>query len=158
MYEEVDQVIASGDLVAAERAYSEMQKRFPSTAYTQQAGLALAKVAYLSGKSEVAQSVLAAVSQIGSDSGLSALAGLRHAGLLIESGKFDDAAKILDGKFPPEFMGLVSDKKGDAALAQGNKDAAASLYKDATKQLQERDQYRRLVEVKLASLGVSEAK
>ncbi len=158
MYEEVDQVIASGDIGAAERAYTEMQKRFPSTAYTQQAGLALAKVAYLSGKSDIAQSALASVSQAGSDTGLSALAGLRHAGLLIESGKFDQATKILDGKFPIEFTGLVSDKKGDAALAQGNKDAAIAMYQDAIKQLQERDQYRRLVEVKLASLGASEAK
>ena len=48
MYEEVDQVIASGDIGAAERAYSEMQKRFPSTAYTPHAGLALAKVVYFS--------------------------------------------------------------------------------------------------------------
>jgi predicted negative regulator of RcsB-dependent stress response len=158
MYEEVERVITSGDVVAAERAYTDLKQRFPSTVYTQQAGLTLAKVAYLAGKPELSQSVLTSVMQSDADAGLSALAKIRLAGLLIDSKNFDLAAKLLDRKFPPEFAGLVADKKADAFVAQGNTDIAIPLYKEAIRLLPEREQYRRLVEVKLAALGASEVK
>jgi len=158
MYEEVDRVIAAGDVAAADRAYGDMRQRFPSTVYTQQAGLTLAKVAYLSGKPEVAQAALTTVAESSADPGLAALARIRQAGLLIEAKSFDAAAKSLETKFPLEFMGLVADKKADLLMAQGKAEEAVALYKDAIKQLSERDQYRRLVEVKLAALGVSESK
>jgi len=158
MYEEVDRVIAGGDVAAADRAYGDMRQRFPSTVYTQQAGLTLAKVAYLSGKPDVAQTALTTVAESSVDPGLAALARIRLAGLLIEAKSFDGAAKTLDAKFPLEFMGLVADKKADLLMAQGKTEEAVALYKEAIKQLSERDQYRRLVEVKLAALGVSESK
>ena len=158
MYEEVDRVIAGGDVAAADRAYGDMRQRFPSTVYTQQAGLTLAKVAYLSGKPDVAETALITVAESSVDPGLAALARIRLAGLLIEAKSFDAASKTLDAKFPLEFMGLVADKKADLLMAQGKTEEAVTLYKDAIKQLSERDQYRRLVEVKLAALGVSESK
>lgn len=158
MYEEVERVISSGDMAAADRAFADMKQRFPSNTYTQQAGLALAKVAYLSGKADIAQKVLVSVAEKGADEGLSALANLRQAGLLIESKNFDASAQLLAGKFPAEFAGLVSDKKADALLAQGKTQEAIAAYKEALLQLPERDQYRRLVEVKLAALGVSDSK
>ena len=158
MYEEVDRVISAGDMSAAEKAFADMQQRFPKTVYTQQAGLTLAKVAYLSGKADLAQSTLTTVAASGADEGLAALAKIRQAGLMIEAKNFEAATKLLDEKFPVEFAGLVSDKKADALLAQGKKDDAVTLYKDAIKQLPERDQYRRLVEVKLTALGAGESK
>lgn len=158
MYEEVDRVILGGDIAAADRAYGDMRQRFPSTEYTQQAGLTLAKVAYLSGKPEVAQAALASVAEGTADSGLTALARVRQAGLLIDAKNFEAAGKALDWNFPTEFAGLVSDKKADLFLSQGKTDEATALYKEAIKQMPERDQYRRLVEVKLASLAVGETK
>lgn len=158
MYEEVDRIITSGDIAAADRAYGDMRQRFPSTVYTQQAGLTLAKVAYLSGKADVAQTALSTVAESRADLGLAALAKIRQAGLSIETKSFEAAAKTLDSKFPAEFSGLVADKKGDLLMAQGKPEVAVAMYKEAIKQLPERDQYRRLVEVKLASLGASESK
>lgn len=158
MYEEVDRVISAGDMPAAEKAFADMKQRFPSTVYTQQAGLTLAKVAYLSGKPDLAQATLTAVATSGADEGLAALAKIRQAGLMIETKNFEAATKLLGEKFPAEFAGLVSDKKADALLVQGKKDEAITLYKDAIKQFSERDQYRRLVEVKLTALGAGESK
>lgn len=158
MYEEVDRVISAGDMPAAEKAFADMKQRFPSTVYTQQAGLTLAKVAYLSGKPDLAQATLAAVATSGADEGLAALAKIRQAGLMIETKNFEAATQLLGEKFPAEFAGLVSDKKADALLVQGKKDEAITLYKDAIKQFSERDQYRRLVEVKLTALGAGESK
>lgn len=158
MYEEVERVISSGDVTAAERAFADMKQRFPSSTYTQQAGLTLAKVAYLSGKAEMAQKALSSVAEQGADEGLSALATLRQISLLIESKNFDASSQLLAGKFPKEFAGLVSDKKADALLAQGKTQEAIAAYKEALVQLPESDQYRRLVEVKLAALGASDTK
>jgi len=158
MYEEVDRVISAGDIAVAEKAFADMKQRFPSTVYTQQAGLTLAKVAYFSGKSDVAQNALASVAESSADAGLSALAKIRQAGLLLEAKNYDASMKLLSGTFPEEFAGLVADKKADALLAQGKREESIALYKEAIKALPERDQYRRLIEVKLASLGAGESK
>ncbi|WP_293660607.1 tetratricopeptide repeat protein [Rhodoferax sp. OV413] len=155
MFDEVERVISGGDVVAAERAFSDMKQRFPSTVYAQQAGLTLARVAYISGKPEVAQNALAWVAESSADAGLAAVAKIRHAGLLLESKSFESAMKLLEGSFPAEFAGLVADKKGDAMLAQNKPEQAIAFFREAYKQLPEREQYRRLVEVKLASLGVA---
>lgn len=155
MFDEVERVISGGDVAAAERAFSDMKQRFPSTVYAQQAGLTLARVAYISGKPEVAQNALAWVAESSADAGLAAVAKIRHAGLLLESKSFESAMKLLEGSFPAEFAGLVADKKGDAMLAQNKPEQAIAFFREAYKQLPEREQYRRLVEVKLASLGVA---
>lgn len=155
MFDEVERVISGGDVAAAERAFSDMKQRFPSTVYAQQAGLTLARVAYIAGKPEVAQNALAWVAESSADAGLAAVAKIRHAGLLLESKSFESAMKLLEGSFPAEFAGLVADKKGDAMLAQNKPEQAIAFFREAYKQLPEREQYRRLVEVKLASLGVA---
>lgn len=158
MYEEVERLIGTGDLVASTRAFDDMKQRFPSVFYTQQSGLNLAKVAYLSGKPDVAKTALAWVAGSKADNGLAALAKIRHAGLLIESKEFDEAGKLLSAEFPLEFGGLVADKRGDLALSQGKSDDAIQRFNESLKLLPQQDQYRRLVEVKLAALGSAEAK
>jgi predicted negative regulator of RcsB-dependent stress response len=155
MFDEVERVISAGEVSAAERAFSDMKERFPSTVYAQQAGMSLAKLAYSSGKPEVAQNALSWVSESAVDPGLAALARIRLAGVYVDSKNFDAAMKVLGGDFPKEFTGLVMDKKGDALLAQNRPEDAIALYKEGYQQLPEREQYRRLIEVKLASLGVS---
>lgn len=157
MYEEVDRVISAGDIVSAEKAFDDMKQRFPATVYTQQAGLTLAKVAYLSGKPELAQKALNLVADGGPDEGLAALARIRQASVQLELKKFDDSEKLLNAAFPAEFAGLVADKKADLSLARGKREEAIGLYKEALQSVPERDQYRRLIEVKLASLGASES-
>lgn len=49
---------------------------------------------------------------------------------------------------------LVADRRGDIYLLQGKKADAREAYTLAFKGLDERTEYRRLVEVKLNSLGV----
>lgn len=158
MYEEVERLIGTGDLVASTRAFDDMKQRFPSVFYTQQSGLNLAKVAYLSGKPDIARTALTWVASSKADAGLAALAKVRQAGLFIESKEFEEANKLLSTEFPAEFGGLVADKRGDLALSQGKSEEAAQKFNEALKLLPQQDQYRRLVEVKLAALGSAEAK
>ena len=62
--------------------------------------------------------------------------------------------KLLSGSFPKDLAPLASDRRGDIFLLQGKKPEARAEYEKAYKTLDERAEYRRLVEVKLNALGV----
>jgi predicted negative regulator of RcsB-dependent stress response len=79
---------------------------------------------------------------------------LRLAGVLMETKAFDDALKQLNGSFPANFEALVADRKGDIFMLQGKRTQALAEYEKAYKNFEDRAEYRRLVEVKLNSLGV----
>ena len=66
----------------------------------------------------------------------------------------DAKLKQLAGDFPAEFEGLVADRRGDIATLQGRKAEAKAEYLKAWRALDDRAEYRRLVEVKLTALGV----
>ena len=53
-----------------------------------------------------------------------------------------------------EFAALADDRRGDIFSAQGKRSEAKAEYQKAFKGLDERVEYRRLVEVKLNALGV----
>ena len=88
------------------------------------------------------------------DDGYQSIAKLRLAGIQMETKAYDDALKTLSGTFPKDFAHLASDRRGDVLLLQGKKTEARAEYEKAYKGLDERTEYRRLVEVKLNSLGV----
>ena len=153
MYDEVERVVATGDVAMAERAFGDMKERFARTAYAQQAGLLLAKTAVEKAKPETAKSVLTWVSEKSTDEGFAAIAKLRLAGLLIEEKSLDAALKILEASPPSEFKGLFSDRKGDIYALQAKPNEAKQAYLAAFAALDERSDYRRLVEIKLNALG-----
>lgn len=154
LYDEVEKVSRSGDVEKAERAFGEMKDRFASTTYAQQAGLLVAKTLVDGGKPDSARAVLTWVAEKAGDEGYASVARLRLAGLLLDSKNYDEALKVLDGKFSAEFEGLQADRRGDVYLAQDKKADARAQYQKAYKALDERTDYRRLVEVKLGALGV----
>lgn len=154
MYDEVERVVASADAAKIDRVFADMKERFASTTYAQQAGLLVAKQYYNAGNTEAAKAALGWVADKSSDAGYLALAKLRLAGILVESKAFDEALKQLSGSFPASFDGLVADRKGDILLLQGKRSQAVAEYEKAFRSLDEGTEYRRLVEVKLNSLGV----
>jgi predicted negative regulator of RcsB-dependent stress response len=157
MFEEVEKSIRAGDLPLAERAVGEMQKRFPSTVYAQQSGLALANLAYQKVQLDVVKSALTWVAESSGDVGYAALGRLRLAGALIDNKAFDEAHKVLAEAFPPAFDALVADRKGDLWVAQGKSTEAIAEYRKAWAGMAQRAEYRRLISVKLAALGATEA-
>ena len=80
---------------------------------------------------------------------------MRLSGVLIEIKAYDEALKILSVGIPDEFIGLAADRKGDVYLLQNKKTDAQAEYQKAFKALDERSEYRRLIEVKLNALGAS---
>lgn len=154
MYDEVERAIKSGDTAKIDRVFSDMKEKFGSTTYAQQAGLLVAKQYHGAGNIDAAKLSLKWVADKSSDPGYQAIAKLRLAGVLMDAKALDEAWVQLGGTFPAEFEALVADRKGDILLLQGKKAQALAEYEKAFKRLDERTQYRRLVEIKLNSLGV----
>jgi predicted negative regulator of RcsB-dependent stress response len=156
MFEEVEKAIRVGDLPLAQRAVGDMQQRFSSTVYAQQAGLALANLAQQKEQSDVVKSALTWVASSSGDAGYVAIGRLRLAGALIDNKSYGDAQTVLSEAFPPAFVALVADRKGDLWAAQGKSADAISEYRKAWAGMESRADYRRLISVKLAALGGGE--
>jgi len=154
MFDEIERAVQSGDNAKIDRALAEMKERFGATAYAQQAGLLAAKAYYDKGNADAARAALAWVADKSSDTGYQALARLRLAGILLDKKAFDEALQQVSGNFPKGFAALAADRRGDILLAQGKKADAKADYEKAWKALDERAEYRRLVEAKLNALGV----
>ena len=154
MYDEVDRAVMSGDIARIERSLADMKDKFGGTVYAEQAGLLAAKAYYEKGNLDAAKAALTWVADKAGDAGYQSIAKLRLAGVLLETKAYDDALKALSGSFPKDFAPLASDRRGDILLLQGKKVEARAEYEKAYKGLDERTEYRRLVEVKLNALGV----
>ena len=154
MYDEVERAALAGDTARVERAFSDMKDKFGGTTYAQQAGMLAAKVFVEKGNTDAAKAALAWVADKSSDEGYQAVARLRLASVLVQAKAYDDALKQLAGDFPKSFEGLVADRRGDVYSLQGKKAEAKAEYIKAYTNLDERSEYRRLVEVKLSALGV----
>jgi predicted negative regulator of RcsB-dependent stress response len=154
MYDEVERAAQAGDTSRVERAFSDMKDKFGGTTYAQQAGLLTAAVMQEKGNTDAAKAALGWVADKASDEGYQAVARLRLASVLIETKAYDDALKQLSADFPKEFAPLVADRRGDVYNLQGKKAEAKVEYEKAYKGLEDRVDYRRLVEVKLSALGV----
>jgi len=154
MYDELERVSRQGDLAKVERAFGDMKERFGSTTYAQQSGLLVARLNFDGGKVDAAKAALAWVADKSSDEAYQAIANLRLAGILADAKSYPEAMARLDGSFPAEFVPLVADRKGDILALQGKTKEARTEYERAYKGLDERSEYRRLVEIKLNALGV----
>lgn len=154
MYEEIERAVQAGDAPRLDRSLADMKDRFSKTVYAEQAGLLAAKAYYEKGNIDASKAALSWVAGQSSDDGYQSIAKLRLAGVLLETKSYDEALKLMSGSFAKDFLALAADRRGDILLAQGKTSEAKSEYEKAYKGLDERAEYRRLVEVKLNSLGV----
>jgi predicted negative regulator of RcsB-dependent stress response len=157
MYDEFDRAYTAQDLDKAAAAAGDLQARYAGTGYAAQAGLQVAKLQLDKEKADDARKALAWVAEHGSEGPYRDIARLRLAGLQIDAKAFDEAAKTLDAIKSTEFTALVADRRGDALLLQDKRDAAKAEYQKALAGLEKTQDYRRIVEAKLATLGVPTA-
>ena len=154
MFDEAEKVVRGADVQRAERAFNDMKERFSKAAYTQQAGLLVAKMTYEAGKVDTAKSTLNWLVENAADKGYASIARLRLSALLLDAKSYDEAVKVLSMGISDEFSALADDRRGDIYTLQGKKAEAKAEYQRAFKGLDEQSEYRRLVVVKLNSLGV----
>lgn len=158
LYDELDRIAKAGDAERTGRAFNDLKERFPRTLQAQQAALLAAKVQAEKGPPDAALATLAWAADHAGEDEYRTLARLRAAGLLMDKQKYDEALKQLDaaqqGK-PREFDALIADRRGDILAAQGKKDEARAAYQAAYKAMDEKTDYRRLLDAKLTALGAA---
>ena len=157
MYDEFERAFTAQDIDKAAAAAGDLKARFASTGYAAQANLQVAKLQLDKGKADEAKQSLGWVAEQGSEGPYRDLARLRLAGLQIDAKAYDEATKTLDAVKSTEFAALVADRRGDALLLQDKRDAAKAEYQKALAGLEKTQDYRRIVEAKLATLGVPTA-
>lgn len=154
LYEEIDRAALANDAERTERALGEMKSGFGGTTFAAQGALLAAKTLHDTGKTDASRNALAWVAESSSDEGLQAVARLRLAALDVESSALDQALKTLEASVPSAFEPLVADRRGDVLAQQGKTEEAKAQYLVAWRGMGDQAEYRRLVEIKLASLGV----
>lgn len=157
MFDELDRSVQSGDVDRSAKIFADLQSRYPGTVWTAQGGLMLAKLQIEKGSADAALAVLKWVGEKSGDEGLKAVAALRLAGVELDAKRWDQALQALEVANVKGFEALVADRRGDVWLAQGKSQQAAEAYQAAWKGMPETVEYRRVVEAKLNSLGVSTA-
>ncbi len=158
LYEEVERAAQANDVTRTERAFGDIQSGFGGTVYAHRAGLLAAKVYYDANKTDAAKAALTWVADKAGDEGFAAVANLRLAGVLADAKAYDEALKILGGKFPAAFDALLADRKGDIFSLQGKAAEAKAEYSKAYAAFSPSSDYRKLVEFNLNAMGVDVAK
>jgi predicted negative regulator of RcsB-dependent stress response len=155
MFEELDRSAQVADADRTGRVFADLKERFPRTAYAQQGGLLAAKVQAAKGQADAAKASLAWVAEHGVEDEMRTIARLRLAALQADGKLYDEALKTLDTAKGEGFEALVADRRGDILMAQGKKDAARAAWLVAYKGMDEKVDYRRLIEAKLTSIGAA---
>jgi predicted negative regulator of RcsB-dependent stress response len=155
MFEELERAAQAGDAQRAGQVFADMKARYPRTAYAEQAGLLAARVQFDRGQVEPATASLSWVAENASEDEYKSAARLRLAALSMQAKNYDEALKHLDAAKATSFEALVSDRRGDVLLAQGKSDQARTAYQAAWKAMDEKLEYRRLIDAKLTALGAA---
>ncbi len=153
MFDELERSALGGDADKAGRVFADLKERFPRTAYAQQGGLLAARAQFDKGQLDAAKASLGWVAEHAVEDEMRTVARLRLAGLQAEARQYDEALKTLDAAKAAGFEALVADRRGDILVAQGKKDEARSAYQVAWKAMDEKVDYRRLIDAKLTALA-----
>lgn len=157
LHAEIERAAQTKDSARLDAALADMQARFGGTVFAGQSALLAAKARFEAGQADQARAALEWVVANSKDDAHRAVARLRLAGIDIDAGQFDAALRTLEAAFPAAFDALAADRRGDALLAKGDTAGAKAQYEKAWTGFSAETEYRRLVEVKLASLGVDKS-
>lgn len=153
LFGQIEQAAQAGDAQRAGQVFADLKERYPRTVYAEQAGLVAARVQFDRGQVDAAKASLGWVAEHATQDEYRSVARLRLAGLLLQAKDYDGALKQLDAAKAPSFAALVADRRGDVLLAQGKAAEARAAYETAWKAMDEKVEYRRLVDAKLTALG-----
>jgi predicted negative regulator of RcsB-dependent stress response len=153
VYQDLQAALGRDEADQAGRLLDELSKDYPSSAYTQQGRLLLAKRHADAGKYDEAIALLRTVAGESKDKELAQVARLRTARLLLQQGKHDDALKLLDVESAGAFAAHVRELRGDALFAKGDMNAARAEYAAALDAADDAQIDRATLELKLQEVG-----
>jgi predicted negative regulator of RcsB-dependent stress response len=154
LFDEFSKALVTGDITKTDRVFADMKDKFPATSYAAQTALLTARLSYEKGNVESTQKALTWVIESSTDVAYKDVAKLRLSGVLIEAKKYDEAIKWLSTDIQPAFEGLAADRIGDAYMLQNKTKEAIEQYMKAYKSLDTNNEYKKMIEVKLARLGI----
>ena len=152
LYDELQQAVTAKNNPKVQRAASDMQGRFGSTAYAQMSALSAAKSAFDSADLNTAKAQLQWTIDHGSDA-YKTIAQLRLAAVLLDEKAYDAALKLLSGDTPAPFLAAVQERKGDILAAQNKTVEARAAYQAALQATDAKDPGRQLISLKLDAAG-----
>jgi predicted negative regulator of RcsB-dependent stress response len=152
LYDELQKSLTGNDNAKVQRIAGDIETRFGGTAYAQMAALGAAKGAFDANDLKTAKTQLQWAVEHGNDE-YKSIAKLRLAGVLLDEKAYDEGLKLLATDFMPQFAGSVADRKGDILVAQNKLAEARSAYQAALAAMDKKSPGRRLVELKLDSIG-----
>jgi predicted negative regulator of RcsB-dependent stress response len=155
LYEQLRIAAQSGDAQRAGQVFGDLKERYPRTVFAEQGGLLAARVQFDRGQADAAKASLSWVAGNAGEDEYKTVARLRLAGLLMQAKDYDAALKQLDAAKAPTFEALVADRRGDVLLAQGKAAEARAAYQVAWKAMDDKLEYRRLIDAKLTALGAA---
>jgi predicted negative regulator of RcsB-dependent stress response len=158
LYDTFEKAVRGKDDALMARSLADLQDQFARTTATQQAALLAARIYVDRANLSEAEKALRWVVELNKDPGFVALARLRLSALEIERKNLPQAQQWVEGhKAPAGFQALFDDRLGDIAVMQKKNEDAKRHFLAAWKSMEETNEYRRLIEVKLAALGVNPA-
>lgn len=134
------------------KAATDIESKYGSTAYAPMAALLAAKSAFEANDLKTAKAQLQWAADHGGDE-YKSLAKLRITGILLDEKAYDEALKMLDGEFLPQYASAVADRRGDILVAQNKLEDARKAYVAALAAMSKSDPGRALVQAKLESIG-----
>lgn len=158
LFDELSKSMNAGDIPKTDRVFADMKDKFGATSYTAQAALLAARMNYGAGKIDASQAALQWLVDSNAEAAYKDVARLRLAGVQIEAKKYDEAIKLLTIGISKPFAALAADRMGDAYVLQNKTEEAKTQYLKAYAGLEERDDYRKMIEVKLARMGIEPPK
>ena len=127
LYESVKVAADAADLPQATALLEQLRADYPSNAYTQQAGLLVARAALVSDPDRATADLRFAMEN-STDPELAMIARLRLARVLAYREQYQEALGLLTVESPGQFAGRIDEIKGDIYVALGQFNEARAAY------------------------------
>lgn len=147
--------LAIGDDADAEALglLEQLRGDYPSSPYTDQAGMLIVLVHLQNQSTRLAIDALRYTLENTSDEHLAMIVRTRLARLMVSAGRHDEAMEVLDGVEAGSFAARFSEIRGDIYYARGDSDSARTAYNQALNSEQSDLVDRSLVQMKLDDLA-----
>ena len=133
-------------------SYNKLIKEHPSSSYTDQATLLMAKYLFDAGSYSLALDAIKPLIN-NQNSIISSTAILRVASIYLQLGQHDEALSTLNIESGEGFSGLIYNLTGDVYLDLGNSDEAKKYYLLAIENITENSNLTQLIQIKLDDLN-----
>ena len=152
IYQELALAIADDADSDALSLLEQLRSEFPSSPYTDQAGLSIVIMHLGNQSTRGAMDALRYTLENTLDEHLALIARLRLSRLLVSNGRYEEALALVDGADPGTFSARFSEIRGDIYYAQGDADGARAAYSQALNDEQSALVDRGLIQMKLDDL------